>query len=707
METTQAVLQWLDQWISAHPTLAGLLVFLVAFSESLLIVGILVPGAALMIGIGILIANGSLPLASTLLWAVAGAIAGDGLSFWLGYHFRDTLPQWRLMRRYHRLFAHGRRFFERHGGKSVVFGRFVGPVRAIIPTIAGLMAMPPWRFFLVNVISALLWAPVYLLPGLILGATLELATEVTLRLVALVLVLMALFLLIRWLVRTSYRVLAPRTGRMITRLLQWARRHPLGGRIVTALIDPRRPESPVLTGLALSLLLAGVLFFVMLWQAGNGHVISGLDGWIYRLLQGLRTPAMDSIMTAVTMLGEAPALTGVSVTGLLWLWRHGQRAAVWHWLAAIAFGGALVLALKSLLAVPRPTGAVIAGFSFPSSHTTLALLVYGFAAIVIARGVERRWRYPVYLCVTLLVTMIGLSRLYLGAHWFSDVAGGFGLGLVWLAVVGIAWQRHSLRNIPAARLATWLLLALLVAGGGHIVLDLERQTARYQPRHPVGVMPAARWRNGGWRSLPAWREDLGLSHRHPLTLQWAGRLQDIRAWLTARGWRPARRLRFLDAVHWLHPQPDIARMPVMPHVHAGRYETLAMVRPVDRGRQLVLRLWRTRLRIDGKVALWIGNVTCQRLVRRLYLFSYPATTNDFDAPLRALLPVGSGHGLQAERRQRKRRPPAGVRWDGSVWLIRLRQTRLSAITASLRQATPEKTGVSPCPATISRPSPSP
>ena len=69
------------------------------------------------------------------------------------------------------------RFFEKYGGKSVAFGRFVGPMRAVIPLVAGMMGMPTGRFLAANILSAIVWAPVYLLPGIVFGASLELAAE--------------------------------------------------------------------------------------------------------------------------------------------------------------------------------------------------------------------------------------------------------------------------------------------------------------------------------------------------------------------------------------------------------------------------------------------------------------------------------------------------------------------------------------------------
>jgi membrane protein DedA with SNARE-associated domain len=156
-------------WIVQHAQFAGPAVFFIALAESLAVVGMIVPGVAMMFGAGALVGSGALPFGPICAYAVAGAIAGDGLSFWVGRHYRDRLASLWPFTRYPGMIEHGVAFFRRYGGLSVLFGRFVGPVRAVIPLVAGMLAMPFERFLLVNVISALLWGPAYLLPGMVFG----------------------------------------------------------------------------------------------------------------------------------------------------------------------------------------------------------------------------------------------------------------------------------------------------------------------------------------------------------------------------------------------------------------------------------------------------------------------------------------------------------------------------------------------------------
>ena len=158
-------LEALLAFITHHPALAYGTIFLVSLCESLALVGLVIPGTVIMFGIGAVVATGSLGLKPVLLLAMAGAIAGDGVSYWLGHHYRERLQRIWPFSRYPGMLQKGMAFFNRHGGKSILFGRFVGPVRPVIPVVAGMLGMRPLHFSVVNVLSALGWALVYILPG--------------------------------------------------------------------------------------------------------------------------------------------------------------------------------------------------------------------------------------------------------------------------------------------------------------------------------------------------------------------------------------------------------------------------------------------------------------------------------------------------------------------------------------------------------------
>jgi len=156
-------------WIENNPAYAGWVVFSISLAESLAIIGVLVPGVIILFGAGTLIGAGILDFWTMCAWAIAGAIIGDGLSFWLGHHFEYLTARWRWFRLHPDHLQRGIDFFRKYGDLSIALGRFFGPIRAIVPLVAGLMRMSPKRFYVANVLSALVWAPAYLLPGMLLG----------------------------------------------------------------------------------------------------------------------------------------------------------------------------------------------------------------------------------------------------------------------------------------------------------------------------------------------------------------------------------------------------------------------------------------------------------------------------------------------------------------------------------------------------------
>ena len=161
------VAEWIDailEWIRAHPGAAGLTIAAVAFLEGLALIGILIPGIIILFGFGALVGLGILDLATVWFWCSVGAILGDGVSYWLGHHFKGHLRDIWPFTRFGDLLTQGEEFFRRHGLKCVVIGRFIGPIRGFVPFVAGCARMSPRAFIGYGIISAILWGLAY--PGL-------------------------------------------------------------------------------------------------------------------------------------------------------------------------------------------------------------------------------------------------------------------------------------------------------------------------------------------------------------------------------------------------------------------------------------------------------------------------------------------------------------------------------------------------------------
>ena len=152
-------------FVTAHSNWAIAVMFVTSFGESFAFLSLLFPGTSLLIAAGTLMAGGTLPYWPVIIGAVAGAVLGDTVSYWIGRRYGSALGRVWPLSRDPEMLPRGIRFFERHGGKSVFIGRFFGPLRAVIPLTAGVLQMPSGRFWFANVISALVWAPMLLLVG--------------------------------------------------------------------------------------------------------------------------------------------------------------------------------------------------------------------------------------------------------------------------------------------------------------------------------------------------------------------------------------------------------------------------------------------------------------------------------------------------------------------------------------------------------------
>jgi membrane protein DedA with SNARE-associated domain len=158
---------------SAHQSYAYVAVFLLALSEAIPVVGTIVPGSTLIIGICALATDASASLWALLIAATAGAIVGDGLSYWLGqqYH-REILNSWPL-NQYPQFIARSETFIIRYGAASVFLARFMAVVRAFVPLVSGILRMPARQFYAANILSAVVWAPAHVFPGVFFAMVLQ------------------------------------------------------------------------------------------------------------------------------------------------------------------------------------------------------------------------------------------------------------------------------------------------------------------------------------------------------------------------------------------------------------------------------------------------------------------------------------------------------------------------------------------------------
>lgn len=640
-------------WVNANPELALLLLFLVAMLDAVFIVGALVPAGIVLFGMGALVTLGMLDLPSTILVAALGAVAGDAFSFWLGRHYHERLFDMRLFRRYPQVVANGRAFFQRHGGKSVMLARFLGPVRALTPAFAGAYGMSPARFFLTDAPAALGWAIAYVLPGAVFGASLGLAAEVAGRLAVLLLVLLLAIWLGIWLTLFAVRQVQGHAERWIGALLDWSRRHRHLGKFGAALADPDQPETPVLALLAGLLLVTGSVV-LWLWASPILRAFPApVDAAVFQTMRDLHTPWGIELAQVVLLLGEWPVYAPVALVAFVALVVDRKPHAAAHWVAAVGFAAVISVGLYLIptLAPPWQYFGTIEPAGYRARDLVLASVIYCFMPVLVSTGRSLPVRATLYgVCITILMLIV-LARLYLGAQWYSLALFSVVIAAVWAALLGLGYRRHGPERIFARGfmlpvMATFFGAAIVQWSGA---LHLEREPLPA----PVTLYPRD-WLASEHRLLPAQRQDIAGRERQALRLQWAAPLPAIEQALAAAGWQPVARAGPLSALRWLTASTPIDELPVLPQVHAGEHQALAMRLPAGPDEQWLLNLWPTDFQLRDGTPIWVGSIARQR-ARTFYRFlRYPVS--DGSAPPLAPL-LGTLPGVEHEVR-------------GEIWLLR-------------------------------------
>ncbi|MBO2025373.1 DedA family protein [Klebsiella pneumoniae] len=166
----------LEHFITQSTVYSLLAVMLVAFLESLALVGLILPGTVMMAGLGALIGGGEVNFWQAWLAGIVGCLLGDWISFWLGWRFKKPLHRWSFMKK-NRALLENRACAASARMITILIGRFVGPTRPLVPMVAGMLDLPVAKFVLPNIIGCLLWPPLYFLPGILAGAAIDIPAD--------------------------------------------------------------------------------------------------------------------------------------------------------------------------------------------------------------------------------------------------------------------------------------------------------------------------------------------------------------------------------------------------------------------------------------------------------------------------------------------------------------------------------------------------
>jgi membrane-associated phospholipid phosphatase len=308
-------------------------------------------------------------------------------------------------------------YMQRYGVSSLLVGRFIGPLRPLLPMVAGMLNMPLARFAGVSLLAGLGWSIAYLVPGWATGAALRLPLSPGF-----------------W--PQAGMLAAPLAALLLFSIHRCLRQQPR--------------TAALIAGLGASALLALLL--------GWRH-LNEFDHGLMSLVQAQRSPAWDALMVILTKLGDwQTQVAAAALLGLLLMLMRKWQAALFACssllLTALANTG-----LKQLLARARPEVLLepLHSYSLPSGHSSAAFAYCLVLGVLAGRGQPPRWQITWMLIASLPASAIALSRVYLGVHWPTDILAGALLAATVCALcLSVSERRQRLGELAAP--VWWLII---------------------------------------------------------------------------------------------------------------------------------------------------------------------------------------------------------------------------------------------------------
>jgi undecaprenyl-diphosphatase len=625
-------------YLAQNPGMAWFIVFLVSMGEALFVVGLIVPSTAVLVGAGTLVGLGKLQFWPIFAMTIAGAVAGDAISYWFGHIYKDRIKTMWPFSNYPDAIERGVVFMRKDGGKSVFIGRFVPGVKAVVPGLAGMMGMDAWHFTWINIVSAVAWAGAHLFPAILAGAALSFLGTISNRLMIMAAVLIVLLLLVGWIVKWTMLWFSPHIAKVQGRATNKAQEH--GNALVRwfgRTFNPDHPRATTMSIAAVVLALALPLVLLIASELGANEPMVLADAAISNFVGSLRTQFGDRVMIAIATLGDGVVLTPVVLVVSAWLALRKAWVPFAGLLTATISAAIFVPAVKLLVHRTRPMEIYsgVSSLSFPSGHATTNTVFYMILAYLVAHLLPRWGQAMVYGLTLCFVTAIGFSRIYLGAHWPTDVAAGLllaaSLGATYVLILGGRDEQEG-----GLKLGAVAMLALLTFGGWHLATGYDRAVAFYARPERLITVSENSWLAADWKSQPAMRVDLGGEGEEPLTVQIAGAKDALVYKLASAGWQAQGSFALRDFSKFLSVQADIGKLPAVPTLNDGYSPALIFTKSVGSpaGKRLVLRLCQSSTQIANNAVtgrLYIGSVVEEALSSPFSAFSLIRATDGYVA----------------------------------------------------------------------------
>lgn len=678
-----------------------LAIFLIFFGEALVGFGLIIPGAIVAFLLGTLAAKGIFSMQELFIFGALGFFVGDLLSFWLGRKGSSIFQKDNKFFKLEHL-EKARAYFDEHGNKSVIIGRYIGFLRPFTPFIAGVIRMAWLRFIILNVVSIGSWLAIHLFAGFFFGQALWLiklwSGRLEIMLIYLV-IFFACFYLFKQLIIKNGReffLLSSsiwstfKTSLKTNQDLQnFIARHRLFFGFWERRFDTSRFSGKKLTTLAILLIYFIYSFIALTNNVFNQGTLLEMDQRIENLMRIFKNFVFIKILLAATTLASWQVALAISIAISFVFFLRGREKTLWgYWLAVLGTFGTSAI-IKFFVTRPRPLESFYleTSYSFPSTHASLAVALFGFLAYVYSQKRSLKKRINILFLAAFLIITIGFSRIYLRVHFFSDVLAGYLIGAIWLTLgIGLNQflhfntQEYIQRKLSTGYRIIIVVISLLTIGTYAGFLGYYSSRINFRKLEPTPEITTGNIVNTFRQyGLGGYSESFDGDQQEPINfIISADDQEQIIEAFKRIGWQPADRPNFkalLTALKNGLLMRPYDRLPVSPSFWETEVNDLALTRNLGNERRFI-KLWSTSFQTPNGKKIFVGAAAAKRpsklIIRKSLNPNIDGEREDIYAELQKNKQIASWSRVQFNQPTIVKKLLSEYFTDGKLYIIDLR-----------------------------------